>query len=150
MSQNISPATYSPQKDVVLYKAPEWTIGQKQYNDDAFKTGVPGPGTYEAGKPFGADAISVAIRDPSSPSRDNEIPGPGAYEHERGESQTKHRQPAWELGARNQLPLRTDSPGPGHYQYCNEFGQDSVKYSINARHEDRIASTPGPGYYEPT
>lgn len=29
MSENISPATYSPQKDVVLYKAPEWTIGQK-------------------------------------------------------------------------------------------------------------------------
>ena len=75
----LSPATYSPKKEVVLYHYPEWTIGEKQYNE-TFKQGNPGPGSYDAAKQFGADAVTVVIRDPSSPDRENSVPGPGTYD----------------------------------------------------------------------
>ena len=67
VDQSPSPATYSPKKDAVMYRAPEWTLGEKQYID-TFKQVNPGPGTYDAGKPFGTDAASVSIIGQSPPT----------------------------------------------------------------------------------
>jgi hypothetical protein len=50
-----------------MYRAPEWTLGEKQYID-TFKQVNPGPGTYDAGKPFGTDAASVSIIGQSPPT----------------------------------------------------------------------------------
>lgn len=43
-----------------MYKAPEWTLGEKQYIE-TFKQVNPGPGSYNADKPFGSDAASITI-----------------------------------------------------------------------------------------
>ena len=95
-----------------MFSYPEWTIGEKQYQE-TFKEQVPGPGSYDAAKQFGADAVAVKIRDPSSPDRENSVPGPGTYDQ--SINQIKPRAPAWELGARHQTTSGNNSPGPGHY-----------------------------------
>lgn len=52
-----------------------------------------GPGSYSPERPFGFDAKIVKIEGPWREPRPNKIPGPGEYNPDRADSQTKARVP---------------------------------------------------------
>ena len=43
----------------------------------------------------------------------------------------------------------TDVPGPGHYNYADEFGTNIGKITFGGRREEKNRSVVGPGHYSP-
>ena len=90
----LAPTTYSPCKEVVLPRAPEWTIQPKRNLSPAAQATDLGPGEYESDNKFGENPknFTLGIR------RQINIPvtaGPGEYNNENADSLTKIRNPAW-------------------------------------------------------
>ncbi len=81
--------------------------------------------------------------------------GPGYYNHERGDSQTKSKiTTTVNMGSsppRNNTFARANdsSTSPGQYDDRNyKFGSNSKGFTIGEKRETRIESTAGPGSYD--
>lgn len=81
-----------------------------------------GPGYYNPTKPFGYDAKSFVYSDLKD-SLQAVTAGPGEYNHERADSLTKPSSRKVEIMPYTKTMLQiTDVPGPGYYNYADEFG----------------------------
>ena len=76
--------------------------------------------------------------------------GPGEYNHERADSLTKPSLRKVEIMPYTKTMLQiTDVPGPGYYNYADEFGANLNKSTFGIRREQNTDSLIGPGHYSP-
>ena len=79
--------------------------------------------------------------------------GPGAYEPELAERQTRTRTVAVNLSSSPERPqLFSSDPNaaaPGQYDSDVRFGQNTKSFTIGEKRETRVVETMGPGSYSP-
>jgi hypothetical protein len=112
---------------------------------------LPGPGNYERNDEFGKIAITFLIRGKSNERKGNDNPGPGNYNIDL--SIIKDKVPAYKMSnspGRSELVSKEQSflPGPGNYEEHDEFGKNTITYSIRGKSNERKGNNnPGPGNY---
>ena len=112
-----------------------------------------GPGSYNAQPKFGDDARDMTIGLARKSAPDNNIPGPGYYQHERADGLVKPNAEISLLDLQRESQRFKDQPkqnlGPGSYEDHQKFGDEAVGGHIFDRKIEKIAVTPGPGTYSP-
>ena len=110
----------------------------------AARPDVPGPGQYDAHKPFYQEATMKSFsKAPRGAQLKGIDPGPGSYEHK--SSIGGGSSPL--VTSRSKAVLGMDVPGPGSYEPKVHDG--SSKFSIRPKYSYQFRSlSPGPGSYD--
>ena len=111
------------------------------------------PGQYDHGGKFGDNVKSFRIGE-RRPDRPDQGVGPGAYEPERADAQTRQKSPNINLGSSPSRPGTFAQGGdvnvaPGQYDHGGKFGSDAKSFRIGEKREERRVETMGPGAYSP-
>ena len=80
--------------------------------------------------------------------------GPGTYDPDRADGQTKPKMPNINMGSspsRGSFIKKDEANlGPGQYDDRNyEFGQQTKSFTIGEKRTERVVETMGPGTYDP-
>jgi hypothetical protein len=110
---------------------------------------IGGPGEYETTNNFGDDVKTLPI----GVRREEKIirtAGPGEYQHERADLQTKYRHPAADFEKQEGRKEGEVNPnnGPGTHETHYNFGDGVRTQPIGIRREEPIPVTAGPGEYQ--
>lgn len=113
------------------------------------KNEFPGPGTYEC-EPRSSSGPRYTMRPKPELHRDNNMPGPGAYDGKL--DSTHYKNPHWRIGTekRDRLVGFNNAPGPGQYANPRDLSKKGTRFGKDVR--NRSASrgeVPGPGNYNP-
>ena len=111
------------------------------------------PGQYDDGIRFNTGVKSFKIGEKRE-TRIETTAGPGTYEPELADNQTKQKMPNINLGSSPARPQSfakandTDA-APGQYEDGLRFNTGVKSFKIGEKRETRIEQTAGPGTYEP-
>ena len=106
-------------------------------NDDGSNVG---PGQYDDRKQFGQDTKSFRIGEKRA-ERVQESLGPGAYEPDRADNQTKTRLANINMGtsqSRADIIRKDDNVGPGQYEDIRRFGSETKSFRIGEKRAERV------------
>ena len=110
-----------------------------------------GPGQYNHERSFGQDVKSYKIGE-KRPARHQEGMGPGAYDPDRADSQTKPKMPNINMGQSPSRPasFAVGDPSIGPGQYNDGRGPNTKSFRIGEKSPERKPdSVLGPGHYSP-
>ena len=144
---SVGPFAYSPNKDVVLIENPAWTIGEKR--PQAGPSETQGPGDYDPQYP---ESKGFTFAPDRGSKQGESSPGPGGYNVEAADKQTKPRNPEIRLGGREEKKRDTsnDGVGPGTYGDSQpKFGEGVKTFTIQEKREPSPPQkVPAPGEYD--
>jgi hypothetical protein len=112
----------------------------------------PGPGIYESPSKFGDNAQKVSMMGKGAEKREDDKPGPGAYNAK--DFLTKDNIQAHSISKSKRADIvgrdAKELPGPGNYSDGKEFGKDAIAFKMGGKaKETNRNDSPGPGNYDP-
>jgi len=155
----MGPGEYSPERADAITKPKlhNITMGNSPSRPATFaKSGDVNvaPGQYDDGIRFNSGVKGFKIAEKRPERRVNETQGPGAYEPDRADGQTKPKMPNITMGGSPSRPASFAKSGdvnvaPGQYDDGIRFNSGVKGFKIAEKREHRVAETMGPGAYDP-
>ena len=151
----MGPGAYSPEKADALTKSkmPNITMGNSPSRPVVKRDLDVAPGQYDDGKRFNSNVKSFRIGE-KRPEKVVEGMGPGAYEPDRADGQTKPKMPNINMGSTPARPASFAKKGdldvaPGQYDDGIKFNTGVKGFKIAEKRPERVVETMGPGAYDP-
>ena len=154
----MGPGAYSPERadGITKNKIPNINMGTSPSRPESFaKSGDVNvaPGQYDDGVRWNSNVKSFRIGE-KRPEKASEGMGPGAYDPDRADGQTKSKIPNINMGTSPSRPHSFAKGGdvnvaPGQYDDGVRFNSNVKSFTIGEKRAEKVRDGMGPGAYDP-